>query len=293
MFSAPISDLHTNTEQKDKANNVTSMDHANEMTDEDGDAVMSMNSGGDDGEIQDDSSEKLHRNTSPTDENKRSGGGGANKNDDESVPMTNGDSHEKADVDGADTGESSDDQGNREKNKEKLNTSNGDVAAAKGGHKDGTLSSITHGETKKERENAAKNKNASAEKGEIKSEESEKQKMNGSTNTNKNTDSVTKNNINGSASASASASTSATSADPALPLLKGKLYYISNELTRKHVIQGMWNFESSTENAPQRFELVRQLGPDEDPADLPKDGTFNGSFNLAYVHISAKGKRKE
>jgi len=294
MFSAPISDLHTNTEQKEKAtNNVTSMDHANETTDEDGDAVMSMNSGGDDGEIEDDKSEKLHRNTCPTDENKRSGGGGSNKNDDESVPMSNGDSHEKADVDGADTGESSDDQGNREKNKEKLNTSNGDVAAAKGGHKDGTLSSITHGETKKERENAAKTKSASEEKGEIKSEESETQKMNGSTNTNKSTDSVTKNNINGSASASASASTSATVADPALPLLKGKLYYISNELTRKHVIQGMWNFESSTENAPQRFELVRQLGPDEDPADLLKDGTFNGSFNLAYVHISAKGKRKE
>ncbi len=92
-----------------------------------------------------------------------------------------------------------------------------------------------------------------------------------------------------------SAATSETAAPAApLPLLKGSLSYINNELTRKHVIQGTWNFESSDNtHAPQRFELVRQLGPNEDPTELPKDGVFNGSFSLIYTHISAKGKKKE
>ena len=98
----------------------------------------------------------------------------------------------------------------------------------------------------------------------------------------------------GDTNASAATAAPAAAIPPApLPLLKGTLSYISNELTRKHVIRGTWNFESSTENAPQRFELVRTLGPDEDPTELPKDGTFNGSFNLAYTHVSAKGKKKE
>lgn len=87
--------------------------------------------------------------------------------------------------------------------------------------------------------------------------------------------------------------TTATPVEPALPVLKGTLSYISNELTRRHIIRGMWNFESSSEHAPQRFELVRTLGPEEDPTELPKDGIFDGSFNLAYVHVSTKGKRKE
>jgi hypothetical protein len=99
-------------------------------------------------------------------------------------------------------------------------------------------------------------------------------------------------NRNDTAAPSADAIT-ATPVEPALPVLKGTLSYISNELTRRHIIRGMWNFESSSEHAPQRFELVRTLGPEEDPTELPKDGTFDGSFNLAYVHVSAKGKRKE
>ena len=95
---------------------------------------------------------------------------------------------------------------------------------------------------------------------------------------------------NGSAPAS---STTDTAVEPALPVLRGTLSYINNELTRRHVIQGKWNFEASTEHTPQNFQLVRTLGLDEDPTELPKDGTFDGSFSLAYVHISAKGKRKE
>ncbi|GFH45184.1 hypothetical protein CTEN210_01658 [Chaetoceros tenuissimus] len=91
----------------------------------------------------------------------------------------------------------------------------------------------------------------------------------------------------------ATVNTTTTPAEAVLPLLKGTLSYINNELTRRHVISGYWNFESSTEHAPQRFDLMRTLGPDEDPTELPKDGTFNGSFSLAYVHISAKGKRKD
>ena len=98
---------------------------------------------------------------------------------------------------------------------------------------------------------------------------------------------------NHTTSENGSASASSTIATPAVPVLRGTLSYINNELTRKHVIQGKWNFEPSTEHAPQNFQLVRTLGLDEDPTELPKDGTFDGSFSLAYVHISAKGKKKE
>ena len=85
--------------------------------------------------------------------------------------------------------------------------------------------------------------------------------------------------------------TPAVAPEPAPPVLKGILSY--NELSRKHTIRGNWNFESSTESKPQRFELIRNLGQNEDPKELPKNGEFHGSFSLTYTHISAKGKRKE
>mmetsp|Transcript_7582 Transcript_7582/g.15242 ORF Transcript_7582/g.15242 Transcript_7582/m.15242 type:complete len:1299 (-) Transcript_7582:1091-4987(-) len=80
-------------------------------------------------------------------------------------------------------------------------------------------------------------------------------------------------------------------APPPPPLLKGTLSY--NLEQRKHKLQGMWNYENSNAFPAQRFELVRNLGPEENPAELPKDGEFHGSFSLAYVHVTSKGKRKE
>ena len=115
-----------------------------------------------------------------------------------------------------------------------------------------------------------------------------------------NTTNTSGDNSNSNSNKSSTSSTPATAAaapEVALPVLKGTLTYLNNELTRKHIIRGMWNFEpqnlSTQQHKPQRFELVRTLGPDEDPTELPKDGVFHGSFSLAYVHVSAKGKKKE
>ena len=84
--------------------------------------------------------------------------------------------------------------------------------------------------------------------------------------------------------------TKATVAKP-LPLtLKGTLSY--NEHAKKHILRGMWN-EASSGFPPQPFELKRNLQSDEDPTALPKDGEFHGSFSLAYIHTSSKGKQKE
>jgi len=87
-------------------------------------------------------------------------------------------------------------------------------------------------------------------------------------------------------------STTGEAASAPVPLLKGILSYIDNELTRKHTITGMWNFESSTENQPQTFQLARNLAPDEDPKELPKDGEFQGSFRVMYKSVSQNGKTK-
>eukprot|EP00978_Attheya_sp_CCMP212_P032052 scaffold123458_cov45-Attheya_sp.AAC.1 len=81
---------------------------------------------------------------------------------------------------------------------------------------------------------------------------------------------------------------------PPPPLLKGTLSY--NLTLRRHLIRGMWNYENAVPGVfppPQRFELVRNLGTNEDVAKLPLDGEFHGSFSLAYYHTTSKGKRKE
>jgi len=76
-----------------------------------------------------------------------------------------------------------------------------------------------------------------------------------------------------------------------LPVLKGTLSY--NEVSGRHILRGMWNFESGSDFAAQRFELNRSLDPKEDPTILPKDGVFHGTFSLAYFHTISKGKRRE
>lgn len=58
-------------------------------------------------------------------------------------------------------------------------------------------------------------------------------------------------------------------------------------------MRGMWNYENSNMFPPQRFELLRNLRPDEELETLPQDGEFHGSFSLAYLHTTSKGKQKE
>lgn len=82
-----------------------------------------------------------------------------------------------------------------------------------------------------------------------------------------------------------------SSPQPPPPVLKGTLSY--NLELRRHLIRGMWNYEHSSAFPHQRFELVRNLEPNENPEELPKDGEFHGSFSLAYFHTTSKGKQKE
>eukprot|EP00977_Amphora_coffeiformis_P010344 scaffold2417_cov155-Amphora_coffeaeformis.AAC.6 len=103
--------------------------------------------------------------------------------------------------------------------------------------------------------------------------------------------------INGSTekkkdTAAATATAAASSANnPPPPVMRGTLSY--NEESRKHIMRGMWNYENSTVFPSQRFELLRTLQPDEDLEQLPADGEFHGSFSLAYLHTTSKGKQKE
>lgn len=92
----------------------------------------------------------------------------------------------------------------------------------------------------------------------------------------------------GTVSAPAAAAAAPT---PPPPVLRGTLSYSMEH--RRHLIRGMWNYENSSTFPPQRFELLRNLEPDEDPRVLTKDGEFHGSFSLAYFHTTSKGKQKE
>jgi Bromodomain extra-terminal - transcription regulation/Bromodomain len=96
------------------------------------------------------------------------------------------------------------------------------------------------------------------------------------------------NNVNANIS---NVSDTANTAPPPPPVLKGTLSF--NVETRRHMIRGMWNYENSSTFPPQRFELLRNLERDEDPATIPIDGEFHGSFSLAYFHTTSKGKQKE
>ena len=68
-------------------------------------------------------------------------------------------------------------------------------------------------------------------------------------------------------------------------VLIGKLSYQVKDDLRCHVIHGKWK-ENDT-STPQKFELVYELAPDEDPKVLPKDANFNGSFVVAkFVRVN-------
>jgi len=77
-----------------------------------------------------------------------------------------------------------------------------------------------------------------------------------------------------------------------LPILTGTLAYSDRDNIRRHIIRGNWKFESSHAVPPQRFELLRTIPPEEDLKELPKDGEFNGSFNLRVSVKTSKGKIK-
>mmetsp|Transcript_19472 Transcript_19472/g.36365 ORF Transcript_19472/g.36365 Transcript_19472/m.36365 type:complete len:1426 (+) Transcript_19472:506-4783(+) len=74
------------------------------------------------------------------------------------------------------------------------------------------------------------------------------------------------------------------------PLLVGTLTYSDRDNLRRHIIRGNWNYENSL---PQRFELIRTIPPEENLKELPKDGEFNGSFNVQLEVKSSKGKIKK
>lgn len=77
-----------------------------------------------------------------------------------------------------------------------------------------------------------------------------------------------------------------------LPILTGTLAYSDRDNLRRHIIRGNWKYESSHAVPPQRFELLRTIPPDEDLKELPKDGEFNGSFNVQVSVKTSKGKIK-
>ena len=73
--------------------------------------------------------------------------------------------------------------------------------------------------------------------------------------------------------------------DRAETVLTGKLSYQVKDDLRCHVIHGKWK-ENDT-STPQKFELVYELAPDEDPKVLPKNANFNGSFVVAkFVRVN-------
>ncbi|KAG7355493.1 bromodomain containing protein [Nitzschia inconspicua] len=92
-------------------------------------------------------------------------------------------------------------------------------------------------------------------------------------------------------STSGATNTAAPSASgaPNPPILRGTLSYSEEE--RKHYIRGNWNFEHAT-GPPQRFDLSRNLSPNEDVKKLIVDAEFSGSFTMVWSTHN-KGKIKE
>ncbi len=76
------------------------------------------------------------------------------------------------------------------------------------------------------------------------------------------------------------------------PILTGILAYSDRDNLRRHIIRGNWKFGNSPDATPQRFELIRIIPPDEDLKELPKDGEFNGSFNVQIQVKTSKMKIK-
>ena len=97
---------------------------------------------------------------------------------------------------------------------------------------------------------------------------------------------------NGSTSNGGDQPAASAPANPA-PVMRGTYFYEEKEKGRRHIVRGNWNYENSNMFPPQRFELQRTLAPEEELRKLPSDGEFSGSFSLAYLHTTSKGKQKE
>ncbi len=89
-----------------------------------------------------------------------------------------------------------------------------------------------------------------------------------------------------------SSSDNATEPPVVEPILTGILAYSDRDNLRRHIIRGNWKFSHSPDATPQRFELIRIIPPDEDLTELPKDGEFNGSFNVQTHVKTSKMKIK-
>jgi hypothetical protein len=76
------------------------------------------------------------------------------------------------------------------------------------------------------------------------------------------------------------------------PILVGTLAYSDRDNLRRHIIRGSWKYENAASAAPERFELIRHIPPEEDLKELPKDGEFNGSFTVQMQVKTSKGKIK-
>lgn len=75
-------------------------------------------------------------------------------------------------------------------------------------------------------------------------------------------------------------------------VLTGVLAYSDRDNLRRHIIRGNWKFGNGQDATPLRFELIRNIPLDEDLKQLPKDGEFNGSFNVQNQIKTSKMKIK-
>ena len=64
--------------------------------------------------------------------------------------------------------------------------------------------------------------------------------------------------------------------------LLGTLAHSDRDNLRRHIITGVWSGKISRggKALPQRFELARTIPRGEDLKELPKDGKFDGFFNM-------------
>ncbi len=67
------------------------------------------------------------------------------------------------------------------------------------------------------------------------------------------------------------------------PLLIGTLSSSTKDGVPVHTFSGHWTFENVPDSTPQRFELIQKFSSDIDSQDLPKDGEFEGSFDILYI----------
>mmetsp|Transcript_3393 Transcript_3393/g.7254 ORF Transcript_3393/g.7254 Transcript_3393/m.7254 type:complete len:894 (-) Transcript_3393:171-2852(-) len=76
---------------------------------------------------------------------------------------------------------------------------------------------------------------------------------------------------------------SAASSAAPTPLLIGTLSSSTKDGVALHTFSGHWTFENVPDSIPQRFELIQKFSSEIEAQDLPKDGEFEGSFDILYT----------